>query len=199
MSSSSVELDAIVHVEDSSIKRKGKVPVPSDSDSESEPILRFEDSESEQESIGPKKVNAMGKVSVPVDYESETEVVAVPKKGTPKKGKSKAKPKKNDEDDEDDNEDDEKIRRVKTPIERIDWILQKLDESGVTKEVVSQLLCLRKQLDGAKIKSPHSSRPPTRYNLYMREKMAELKDNGMKPKDRFKLCIEMWNEEKEKK
>lgn len=96
-------------------------------------------------------------------------------------------------------DDDAGKRHVKNPVERIDNILEKLEVGGVTKEVVSQLLRLRKQLDGAKIKQAHAPRTPNEYNIWMKNKMAELKDSDMPPKERFSYCIKLWNEEKASK
>ena len=104
-----------------------------------------------------------------------------------------------DQSSEDEEEDDHAKRHVKTPVERIDLILQRLNENGVTKEVHSQLQRLRKQLDGAKIKQVHQSRAPNEYNLWMKVKMSELKDSDMTPKQRFAHCIKQWNAEKDSK
>jgi aminopeptidase C len=87
-------------------------------------------------------------------------------------------------------------RHVLTPLERTDMIIAKLQESGITAEVKSQLERLRRQLDGAKIKQAHSSRPPNEYNLWMKAKMAELKESSMTPKERFAQCIRLWNDNK---
>lgn len=92
-------------------------------------------------------------------------------------------------------------RHVMTPIERIDLVIKKMEDSGQsnTKDIINQMMKLRKQLDGAKIKPATTNRLPNSYNLWMKEKMALLKGNDMNPKERFAECIRMWNENKQLK
>jgi chemotaxis protein histidine kinase CheA len=193
--------------DDEEEEEEEEVVVPKKTSStKTKPVLSDDEEEEEEEVVVPKK--ASGKKTKPVlsddEEEEEEEVVPVVKKPTKKASKGvkneakKAKAAMSDDDSESGSSETQK-RKVKTPVERLDLIMKKLDESGVTKEVVSQLLRLRKQLDGAKIKQTKGTRAPNAYNLWMREKMAELKDNGMAPKDRFAECIRIWNEQKKAK
>lgn len=88
-------------------------------------------------------------------------------------------------------------RKVLPPQTRLDIAIKGLQNKGATKEVKMQLIRLRGQLNGAKIRQKSASRPPNRYNMWMKEQMAKLKENGMAPKDRFAYCISLWNAEKE--
>lgn len=116
-----------------------------------------------------------------------------------KKPRAKTIPKKKDTSGSSSDKEESAGQRVaKTPLERIDQIIDSLDRSGVTKESVKELMLLRKQLDGAKIKPSHAKRKPNDYNLYIKMKMSEFKDNGMNPKERFAHCIKLWKEEKDK-
>jgi hypothetical protein len=92
-------------------------------------------------------------------------------------------------------------RHVMTPIERIDIVIKKMEDTGQpnTKDIVNQMMKLRKQLDGAKIKPATTNRLPNAYNLWMKENMALLKGNDMNPKERFTECIRLWNENKQPK
>lgn len=170
------------------------------------------DSEDEEEiEVKPKATKKKPVVVAAGDDDEDDEEVAVKPKATKKKAakaadeKKEAKPKiakkkAKKESTDSDNESTESVKRhIMTPVERIDLVLKKMDESGVTKEVVAQLLRLRKQLDGAKIKQATQTRAPNAYNLWMKEKMAELKGNDMSPKERFVECIRLWNVQKNKK
>jgi hypothetical protein len=176
-----------------------KVTQDSDSDSEDEPkvvkkVTQDSDSDSEDE---PKVVK---KVTQDSDSDSEDEPKVVKKVTQKKKAVPKAKAKAKVEEKEGSDEEVTK-RHVMSPIERIDLVIKKMAETGTpnTKDIMNQMMRLRKQLDGAKIKQATTSRAPNAYNLWMKEWMAKLKDNGMDPKKRFAECIRLWNEDKKLK
>ena len=41
-------------------------------------------------------------------------------------------------------------------------------------------------------------KPPSAYNLFIKEKMAELKNDGCNPTERMKKATELWKDEKAK-
>lgn len=174
---------------DSDSETEQKIITSSDDEEEVE-VVKVVNSDSESESE--QKNNDSDSDS---DSESEEEKDS-PKQPTPKpKKKKETKPKEKKEKEKEEGA----KRHVMTPIERLDLIIQKVEEAGNSKEVINQLSKLRKQLDGAKIKQATTKRPPNAYNLWMQTKMAELKGNNMNPKERFSECIRLWNENKANK
>ena len=177
--------------------------VDSDSDSDRESdvkVVQDSDSDSDDE---PEVVKKVAKDSdSDSDVEPEDEPVVVKKVTQKKKNvpKAKAAPKAKVEEKEGSEEEVTK-RHVMTPIERIDLVIKKMEETGLsnTKDIMNQMVRLRKQLDGAKIKQTTTTRAPTAYNLWMKDKMALLKGNDMNPRERFSECIRMWNENKKLK
>jgi len=46
---------------------------------------------------------------------------------------------------------------------------------------------------------PKPKRPPSAYNLFIKQTMEQLKENGMTAKEKMKRIAEMWKEHKESK
>jgi len=183
---------------------KVNVDINDDSDSDDEgtkkKVVAPESDDSDSDDERTKK-----EVVVPEsdDSDSGDEKVVVPEKKEKKKAVPKKKSpaaKKNTNSDKEGSDGDVAKRHVMTPIERIDLVMKKMEESGTanTKEIMNQMMRLRKQLDGAKIKQATTTRAPNAYNLWMKDKMALLKGNDMNPKERFSECIRLWNENKKK-
>lgn len=58
--------------------------------------------------------------------------------------------------------------------------------------------CIYRRPGREMIQQAPATRCPTVYNLWIREKMAELRSNGMTPKERFAECIRTWNDNKKR-
>lgn len=89
-------------------------------------------------------------------------------------------------------------RHVRTPLERVDQLISLLENEKVNKNVREELKLLRKQLDGAKIRTEKRTRPANAYNLFMQEKMKELRVQypTEESKKVFAMCIELWRQQK---
>jgi outer membrane biosynthesis protein TonB len=132
----------------------------------------------------------------------EAKAAPAPKKPRAPKKAAAPKPEAAPKDDSNDDADEgsstgSNKRHVKQPIERVDIIIQKLAEANFTNAaVMQQLTMLKKQLSGAKIKPATTKRPPNAFNLYVRDKMIELKENNMSSTERFKECVRLYRVEK---
>ena len=89
-------------------------------------------------------------------------------------------------------------RSRKSVVEKIDHVLHMIEQGASPSAVTKQLTAIRKTLDGAQIKASKKSRKPNPYNLFMSEEMEKLKDvTDIPATEKFKLCIQKWNEKKE--
>jgi DNA-binding FrmR family transcriptional regulator len=87
-----------------------------------------------------------------------------------------------------------KTRR--TVVDKLDQIISMLENGSSVPSIIKQLHSIRKTLDGAQIKSTKKTRKPNSYNLFMSEEMEKLKDSTMPATEKFKHCINLWNEKK---
>lgn len=85
----------------------------------------------------------------------------------------------------------------KTVVEKIDAVLEMIEQNASVSAITKQLQSIRKALDGAQIKTSKKTRKPNQYNLFMSEQMEKLKESDMPATERFKHCIKLWNERKE--
>jgi len=84
----------------------------------------------------------------------------------------------------------------KTVVDKIDWIIQLIEQGASVSVVTKNLQSVRKTLDGAQIKSTKKTRKPNSYNIFMSEEMEKLKESTMPATEKFKHCINLWNERK---
>ena len=91
-----------------------------------------------------------------------------------------------------------KKRHVRTPVERIDNIIELLAGIKVPKTVTKELEMLRKQLDGAKLKAAPRTRVANSYNEFIQKKMPFVKAENpdKKSSELFAMCIQLWRESK---
>jgi hypothetical protein len=82
-----------------------------------------------------------------------------------------------------------KRRKSGTSIEDI---IELLKNNKVDKAIVA----LEKLSKTAVIKKERKSRPPTEFNLFVSEKMKELKDSDLSTNARMKECARLWKERK---
>ena len=85
----------------------------------------------------------------------------------------------------------------KTIVEKIDTVLELIENNASVGAITKQLQTIRKALDGAQIKASKKTRKPNQYNLFMSEQMEKLKESELPATERFKYCIKLWNERKE--
>lgn len=89
-----------------------------------------------------------------------------------------------------------KSKPRKSVVDKIDYVINLVNQESSTSLIVKNLQSIRKVLDGAHIKSLKKSRQPNAYNLFMSEEMEKLKDSTMPATAKFKHCINLWNERK---
>ena len=100
-------------------------------------------------------------------------------------------------DDEDGGNNKSAQRTRKSVVEKIDDVLALLEDNAPVSKITKHLQSIRRALDGAQIKSSKKTRKPNQYNLFMSEKMEELKDvTDIPATEKFKMCIQKWNESK---
>ena len=82
-----------------------------------------------------------------------------------------------------------KTRKKGNTIEEIIKLIKagKLDKAIVALEKLGKTTIVKKE---------RKSRPPTEFNLFVSEKMKELKDSGLSTNERMKRCAELWRESK---
>jgi len=179
-------------------KVQKKTPViTSDESSDEEPKI-IDESSDEEEDEEPKIIDESSDEDEDEDEEDVVDVKVIDNTSDSEEDeedskKEEVKPKKNKTKTE-----KKPRKKAMAPSEQIDSIIGQLEEAGQMTKVIAQLQTLKKQLEGTKIKQTTVKREPTPYNLWMKEKMAELKDNGMTPRERFSECIRLWNESKKK-
>lgn len=84
----------------------------------------------------------------------------------------------------------------KSVVDKIDQILQLIEQGASVSVVTKHLQSVRKTLDGAQIKSTKKTRKPNSYNIFMSEEMEKLRESTMPATEKFKHCINLWNERK---
>lgn len=83
-------------------------------------------------------------------------------------------------------------------LERVEIILNREDLSDVDKKSSIGKLFVefekrnKSQLSKLMVPPSKEKRKPTEYNIYIKEKMGELKDDIIPSKYRFKTASEMW-------
>lgn len=85
-------------------------------------------------------------------------------------------------------------RAKRTKASSIDDVIQMLRDQKVDKAIVA----LEKLKDSLVAKKERKPRAPTPFNMFVSEKMAQLKESGMTTNERMKECARLWKEEKAK-
>lgn len=89
----------------------------------------------------------------------------------------------------------EKPVTKRTKVSSLDDVIDLLKENKVDKAITA----LEKLKKSTFVKKERKPRAPTPFNLFVSQKMAELKNSGMSTNERMKECARLWKEQQQKK
>lgn len=87
------------------------------------------------------------------------------------------------------------VRAKRTKASSIDDVIALLRDNKVEKAITA----LEKLKKTTLVKKERKPRAPTPFNLFVSQKMAELKESGMSTNERMKECARLWKEQQASK